>query len=94
MRTPLVGVLSSADLLLADTTLPAAAVAGLRMIHHSGRILLEMVDSLLQLTALHAGRLQVRLAVRRPSSSSCLPGVGAHRCACRWAGNGCAGGGG
>ena len=64
IRTPLVGVLGMADILLLQKDLPLTTVDHLRIIHESGNALLAIVNNILDLSKLNASMMHADRRVR------------------------------
>ena len=64
IRTPLVGVLGMADLLLLQSDLPSSIAAHLKVIHESGKALLAIVNNILDVSKLNAHMMRVDVHVR------------------------------
>ncbi|MGA0609221.1 ATP-binding protein [Caldimonas sp. KR1-144] len=61
LRTPLNGILGFAQILLMDKSLGPSQLRGLNVIEHSGRHLLELINDLLDLARIDAGKLELRI---------------------------------
>ena len=59
LRTPLSSVLGYAQLLETDSTIPAARLNGIRVIRRSAQHLSGLIDGLLDISRMEAGRLQI-----------------------------------
>ena len=67
IRTPLVGVVSMAELLRTRSDLPADLAEHLQVIHDSGRALLSIVNSILDISQLRAQRAVAQRTVCPPA---------------------------
>jgi len=62
LRTPLNGILGYAQLLSRDTSIPGGPVERIRLIRQSGEHLLAMINEVLDLSKIEAGRMELRMA--------------------------------
>ena len=66
IRTPLTGVIGFAEILCATTDLPAEALHHAQIVHSTGSVLLSVVNDILDLAKLEAGKVSIERLAFRP----------------------------